>query len=157
MATARRRTSAKSTGTKAPARAARPAAKSAAASPPAAGRRAAGARSGAETGAGTGTDSAREDRARETAPPALIRRKEFVERVAASTGLKRGVVRAALDGILDEMGKALVAGEGLNLPPLGKITVNRARKVKGRDVLVCKLRRKMAGKTIEQALEPAGK
>ncbi len=85
--------------------------------------------------------------AAETAPAAvtkLVRRKEMVARIVASSGLKPNQVKTMLDSVLGEIGKALSAGEGLSLPPLGKITVNRHKEVGNREVLICKLRRKIA-------------
>jgi Bacterial DNA-binding protein len=76
------------------------------------------------------------------AAPKLVRRKEMVARIVASSGLKPNQVKTMLDSVLAELGNALSAGEGLSLPPLGKITVNRQKEVGNREVLICKLRRK---------------
>jgi len=75
-------------------------------------------------------------------PAPMVRRKELVERVVASSGLKPNQVKSVLDALFSEMGKALSNGEGLNLHPLGKITVNRKKELEDREVLVCKIRRK---------------
>lgn len=78
-----------------------------------------------------------------TTPAVMVRRKELVERIVASSGLKPNAVKSVLDAVLVEMGDALSAGEGLNIHPLGKITVNRAKKLEDREILVCKIRRKV--------------
>ena len=92
-----------------------------------------------------------------TARP-LLRRKELVARIAAETGLRANRIRPVLDGVLAELGRALAAGEGVNLPPLGRITVNRRKQVDGRDVVICKLRRpaapEVAEKPADAPLEP---
>lgn len=71
-----------------------------------------------------------------------LRRKEFVERVAARSGLKLGVIKSTLEAILGELGDALSAGEVVTLQPLGKIMVNRQKNIENGEVLICKLRRK---------------
>ncbi len=83
----------------------------------------------------------------------VLRRKEFVERIVAASGLKPNVVKSALGPILNELGDVLAAGEGLNVPPLGKITVNRSKKVGDRDILICKLRRNNAQKSDDTPLD----
>ncbi len=91
-------------------------------------------------------DTAAPDVAQVKAAPAkFLRRKEMVERVVASSGLKPNVVKTALDAVLLELGNALSAGEDLNLQPLGKVTVNRKKQVKDREIIICKIRRKLAG------------
>ena len=72
-----------------------------------------------------------------------VRRKEMVERIVAATGKKPNEIKSVLDGVLVELGKALSAGESLNLHPLGKVSVNRQKKFDNREVLVCKIRRKL--------------
>ena len=71
----------------------------------------------------------------------FIRRKEFVDRIVASSGLKPNVVKSTLDAVLLELGDALSKGEALNLQPLGKISVNRRKDLKNGEMLICKLRR----------------
>lgn len=78
-----------------------------------------------------------------TDPVVMVRRKELVERVVASSGLKPNAVKSVLDAVLVEIGNALSAGEGLNIHPLGKITVNRKKELEDREVLICKIRRKV--------------
>ena len=85
------------------------------------------------------------------APP-IVRRKELVARVVAATGMRPNQVKPVLNEVLAELGKALSAGEGINVPPLGKITVNRHKALEGREVLICKLRRKTENE--KAALEP---
>ncbi len=76
-----------------------------------------------------------------TAAPRFVRRKEFVARVVASSGLKPNAVKSALDAVLREIGDALSSGEALQLQPLGKLSVKRRRDLKNGEMLVCKLRR----------------
>ena len=84
----------------------------------------------------------------------VLKRKELIARAAAASGLKPGEIRRALDGILGELGKALGAGETVNLPPLGKITVKRREQNESRQLVICRLRRRIGEKTGQPALEP---
>ncbi|MEE9389293.1 MAG: HU family DNA-binding protein [Paracoccaceae bacterium] len=77
-------------------------------------------------------------------PVVMVRRKELVERIVARSGLKPNAVKSVLDAVLQEMGDALSAGEGLNLHPFGKVTVNRQKQMEDKEVLICKIRRKLA-------------
>lgn len=73
-----------------------------------------------------------------------VRRKEMVARIAASSGLKPNAIKTVLDSVLKEIGDALSNGESLDLPPLGKLSVNRSKHVKNAEILICKLRRNAA-------------
>lgn len=56
-----------------------------------------------------------------------IRKKDFVDRVAERAGGKKAEARAAIDATLALLGEMLLAGEELNLPPLGKLKVTRVK------------------------------
>ncbi len=71
-----------------------------------------------------------------------VTKKEFVSRVAKRAGLRPNQVRAATEAALEELGRALVAGEELKLPGIGKIQVKRKRDIGDAEVMVCKVRRK---------------
>ena len=83
----------------------------------------------------------------------VLRRKELVARIVASSGMKPNAVKTALDAVLVEIGKAVAAGEALNIPPLGKLTVNRSKVVGDRQVMICKLRRKIDEKSAPAPLD----
>lgn len=76
------------------------------------------------------------------APPAqvMVKKKELIERVVLRSGLKPREIKPALDALLAELGDALMAGESLNLPPLGKITVNRTKETENGNIAVLKLK-----------------
>ena len=95
-----------------------------------------------------------EDKA-QAEPANVVRRKEMVDRIVASSGLKPNAVKTVLDAVLAELGSALSAGESLNLHPLGKVTVNRQKKLDDREVLICKIRRKLGQADTSTALETA--
>jgi len=87
-------------------------------------------------------------------PDGDIRKKEFVERVAERSGERRGVVRKVLEAAFAEMGETLEQGKTLNLPPLGKLSVNRAKETDNAQVIIAKLRRKKNKSSIAAKSNP---
>ncbi|PTQ68963.1 DNA-binding protein [Celeribacter persicus] len=87
----------------------------------------------------------------ETTVVATMKKKEFIDRVAEASGVKRGEARKAVEAALKELGDALQRGEELNLPPLGKMTVKRQQDGGGAYVIVARLRRSktMLGEEVE--------
>ncbi|WP_050528364.1 HU family DNA-binding protein [Pseudorhodobacter aquimaris] len=73
--------------------------------------------------------------------PHMLKKQEMVERVVKATGAKKKDVKLILEASLGVLGDALSAGEVLNIPPLGKMKVNRQKTEGGSDVLILKLRR----------------
>ena len=70
------------------------------------------------------------------------RRKDMIARIAETAGVRPNAVKTVLDAVLSELGDALSRGEVLNLPPLGKVMVNRQKTLDDGEVLICKIRRK---------------
>lgn len=86
----------------------------------------------------------------------MVKRRDFVERVAARSGMRANQVRPVMDAVLNELAEALLNGESLNVDPLGRIQVNRRKDGGNADVLICRLRRKKVIPLEELALaEPA--
>jgi len=83
----------------------------------------------------------------------VVRRKELVERIATRSGVKPNVIKSVLDSILQEMGDALQKDETLNIPPFGKISVNRRKSQANAEIIICKLRRANASTTPADADE----
>ncbi len=79
-----------------------------------------------------------------TAAP-IYRKKELVDAVAAASGVKKKQVKPVVDAVLAELGIALARGDTLNLPPLGKVAVNRSKEGPHADVMILKLRRLKPG------------
>lgn len=57
----------------------------------------------------------------------MMRTRDLIARVAESTGGKVKDIKATVESVLAELGKALDAGEMLNIPPLGKIKLAGAK------------------------------
>ena len=81
-----------------------------------------------------------------------LRKKEFIDRVVARAGLKKKDVKPAVEAALAELGEAIARGEEVNLPPFGKLKVNREKDLANAQILICKLRRPKA-----MDVPPAGK
>lgn len=77
----------------------------------------------------------------ETEASTMIRKKDFIERIVAESGAKKGDVRLIAETALKVLGDALSKGEALNLPPLGRAKITRTIDKNDGEVLVIKLRR----------------
>ena len=56
-----------------------------------------------------------------------LTKKEMVERMVASTGMKKGDARRALEATMAAVAQALREGYNLSLPPLGKVKIARTK------------------------------
>lgn len=70
-----------------------------------------------------------------------VKKKELVEKIAETTGVKKGHTKKVVEALLKEMGDVLQEGGELNVPPLGKLSVNRQKEIANAFILVAKLRR----------------
>lgn len=70
-----------------------------------------------------------------------LKKQELVERIVKASGAKKKDVKLIMEAAMGVLGDALSAGEELNLPPLGKMKVNRQRQEGNSEILILKLRR----------------
>ncbi|SEK41659.1 HU family DNA-binding protein [Pacificibacter marinus] len=70
-----------------------------------------------------------------------VRKKELIERVSDASGVKKGEAKKVIEALLKEMGDILQDGGELNVPPLGKLSVNRQKEISNAFILITKLRR----------------
>ncbi|WP_235857748.1 HU family DNA-binding protein [Marimonas lutisalis] len=75
---------------------------------------------------------------------AAMRKKGLVDAVTERSGVKRKFVKPAIEAALAEIGEAIAAGRDLNLPGLGKIKVQRSKKMSNGDVYITRIRRPLA-------------
>ena len=87
----------------------------------------------AVTNTDTGSDATTEDN--------VMRKRDLIDRVVEQSGVKKKDAKPAIEAALAILGEALSNEEQLNLPPLGKIMVNRKKELDNGEVLVVKLRR----------------
>ncbi|MCO4846412.1 MAG: HU family DNA-binding protein [Yoonia sp.] len=84
----------------------------------------------------------------EIAPPAvtlpqreIVKKPEFIDRALTRTEVKKRDAKPAIEAALIVLADALVKGEELNLPPMGKLRVVKCKDVgEGAKVLTLKLR-----------------
>lgn len=67
-------------------------------------------------------------------------RKELLERVTADGTIKKKDARDTIDATLRVISEALLAGEDLNLPHLGKVKVNRTKDAPKATILILRAR-----------------
>lgn len=87
------------------------------------------------------------DASTDTAPDAgatTLRKKELIERVVAASGMKKKDVKPVVEAMLSVLGEALSDGEALNLPPMGKVIINRRKDLPNGEVLITRIRRNKA-------------
>jgi nucleoid DNA-binding protein len=86
-----------------------------------------------------------------------LKKKDLIDKVVATTGAKKALVRDIIEATLTVLGDALSKGAMLNLPPFGKAKVSRASDATTGRPMTVKLRRSPAGgqrdnKAAKQAL-----
>lgn len=77
----------------------------------------------------------------EPGPTTHLRRKDLIERTAARTGLRKGEVKPAIEAALEVLSESLDAGEGLILPPFGRLKVIKRKDLEKGEVLITRIRR----------------
>lgn len=70
-----------------------------------------------------------------------VKKQDFLTRVLESCDVKKRDAKPVMEAVLAELGKALSAGEDLQLPPLGKLMVQRQKDIGSGEVLTLRLRR----------------
>lgn len=69
-----------------------------------------------------------------------LKKRELLERVVTRSGVKKRDAKLVVEAMLAVMGEALAEGEELNLPPFGKLKINRVKESANGRILNCKLR-----------------
>ena len=82
---------------------------------------------------------------------APIKKPELIERVMAETGMKKKDVKPVVEAMLAVLGRALIGGEELTVPPLGKLMINRTKEVSNATIVNLKLRHPNAAKVRNDA------
>ncbi|WP_299041335.1 HU family DNA-binding protein [uncultured Tateyamaria sp.] len=70
----------------------------------------------------------------------MMRKKELIEAVVAKSGMKKKDVKPAVEATLAVLGEALQDGRTLNLQPMGKVKINREKKLASGRMLVARIR-----------------
>ncbi len=71
----------------------------------------------------------------------VVKKPDFLDNAVARSGVKRRDAKPAIEAALLELGEALLRGDELNLPPLGKIKVVKTKALnEGAQALTLKVR-----------------
>ncbi len=71
----------------------------------------------------------------------VIKKPAFLDNAVGRSGVKRRDAKPAIEAALMELGEALMRGDELNLPPLGKVKVIKSKDLsEGAQVLTVKIR-----------------
>lgn len=71
----------------------------------------------------------------------MLKKADFIDRAVARADAKKRDAKPAIEAALAVLSEALMAGEELNLPPLGKMRVVKSKEIgEGAKVLTLKLR-----------------
>lgn len=86
-----------------------------------------------------------------------MKKRELIKAVMARSGARQKLAKPVVEAMLAIMGETLAEGRELNLPPMGKIKIQRQKKVSGGIVSVLKMRRtdNMVANAAENALDDA--
>lgn len=72
-----------------------------------------------------------------------LKKKELLEEVVLRSGVKKKDAKPVVEAMLDFLGQTLAEGRDLNLPPMGKLRINRTQEHASHRVVVCKLRQQI--------------
>lgn len=83
----------------------------------------------------------------------LIKKPELIDRIVAESGLKKKDVKPVVEATLAVLARALVNGEELQVPPLGKVKINQMKDVANAKIIKLKVRHQMSALSPD---DPAG-
>jgi len=69
-----------------------------------------------------------------------MKKQEMLDKVVSRAKVKKNIAKPLLDAVLEVLGEALAEGRDLNLPPFGKVKVNRIKDLAQARVIVAKIR-----------------
>jgi DNA-binding protein HU-alpha len=70
----------------------------------------------------------------------VMRKRELINAVVAKSGIKKKDAKPVIEAMLSVLGSALQDGRELNLQPMGKVKVNREKKLAEGKVLIARIR-----------------
>ncbi len=69
-----------------------------------------------------------------------LKKRELIDQVVARSGVKKKDAKPVVEAMLAILGETLGSGRDLNLPPMGKLRINRTHDRPGYRVIISKLR-----------------
>ncbi len=73
--------------------------------------------------------------------PKVLGKRELIDRVVESSGIKKKAAKPVVEAMLKELGDALSQGETLNLQPFGKGIIKNRKELENAEVIELRLRR----------------
>ncbi|UWQ93383.1 HU family DNA-binding protein [Rhodobacteraceae bacterium M382] len=77
-----------------------------------------------------------------------MKKKELVDLAVERSGVKKRDAKPAIEAALAILGETLADGRELNLPPLGKVKINRTADNGKTKVIICKVRQSTGSEEI---------
>ncbi len=87
-------------------------------------------------------------------PP--MKKKELIDAVVAKLDMKKPDAKAAVEAVLEILGDTLASGQGVNVPPLGKLMVKNMKSGANATVVNVRLRKNSGEKSDQKALAATG-
>ncbi len=69
-----------------------------------------------------------------------LKKKDLIDQVVVRSGIKKKDAKPVVEAMLAILGETLGSGRDLNLPPMGKLRINRTQEKPGFRVIISKLR-----------------
>ena len=69
-----------------------------------------------------------------------LRNKELIDSAVARSGVRKKFARPAIEAAIKILSEAILSGRDLNLPPLGKVKLQRSKDVGGNRISMAKIR-----------------
>lgn len=79
-----------------------------------------------------------------------LKKRELIDLVVARSEIRKKFAKPVVEAMLAVLGETLAEGREMNLPPLGKLRINRAEDKGTARIIICKLRQPL------DAAPPAG-
>lgn len=74
-----------------------------------------------------------------------LKKQELIDKVLAKGDIKKKNAKPVIEAVLAVLGEVLAEGREINLPPLGKIKINRVRDMANARIIVAKIRQAKPG------------
>jgi len=84
-----------------------------------------------------------------------LKKEELIEIITERSGIKKKNAKPVIEAMLAVLGQTLAEGHEMNLQPLGKVKINRAKDVQGGQVLITKIRQ--SNRVPKPPADPAAK
>ncbi len=78
------------------------------------------------------------------ADTSALKKKDLIEAVAAKVDVKKTDVKATVEAVLEILGETLAKGQGINVPPLGRVMIKNSKSGANAHVMNVRIRQSKA-------------